>query len=106
MNDGTRAARNDDVRGATKMGRKEYKRQLALPQAKLVRALRDDRVEAWLQGRGGLRARILNDRVLRWGSGGDGVMGNGAIAAARNMDQLSIRRIPALVMDVPLTEES
>ena len=28
-------------------------------------ALRDDRVEAWLEGRGGLRARILTDGILR-----------------------------------------
>jgi MOSC domain-containing protein YiiM len=28
-------------------------------------AFRDERVETWLQGRGGLRARILNDGVLR-----------------------------------------
>jgi MOSC domain-containing protein YiiM len=27
-------------------------------------AFRDDRVERWLEGRGGLRARILNDGVL------------------------------------------
>jgi MOSC domain-containing protein YiiM len=29
------------------------------------KAYRDERVEAWLQGRGGLRARILLDGVLR-----------------------------------------
>ncbi|MCL4180799.1 MAG: molybdenum cofactor biosysynthesis protein [Verrucomicrobia bacterium] len=28
-------------------------------------AFRDERVEAWLRGRGGLRARILSDGVLR-----------------------------------------
>lgn len=31
---------------------------------------RDERVEAWLQGRGGLRARILTDAVLRCGEQG------------------------------------
>lgn len=30
-------------------------------------AFRDERVEAWLHGRGGLRARILSDGVLRCG---------------------------------------
>ncbi len=30
-------------------------------------AFRDERVEAWLQGRGGLRARILTDGVLECG---------------------------------------
>ena len=30
-------------------------------------AFRDERVESWLKGRGGLRARILNDGVLRRG---------------------------------------
>jgi MOSC domain-containing protein YiiM len=30
-------------------------------------AFRDERVEAWLRGRGGLRARILTDGVLRRG---------------------------------------
>jgi MOSC domain-containing protein YiiM len=29
------------------------------------RAFRDERIEAWLKGRGGLRARILNDGTLR-----------------------------------------
>jgi hypothetical protein len=28
-------------------------------------AFGDDRVEAWLEGRGGLRARILTDGVLK-----------------------------------------
>ena len=31
-------------------------------------AFRDQRAEAWLQGRGGLRARILTDGVLRCGA--------------------------------------
>jgi hypothetical protein len=29
------------------------------------KAYRDERVEAWLQRRGGLRARILSDGVMR-----------------------------------------
>jgi MOSC domain-containing protein YiiM len=33
----------------------------------LNQAYRDEGVEAWLQGRGGLRARILTDGVLRCG---------------------------------------
>jgi MOSC domain-containing protein YiiM len=33
-------------------------------------ALRDERVEEWLRGRGGLRARILTDGVLRCGTQG------------------------------------
>jgi MOSC domain-containing protein YiiM len=33
-------------------------------------AFRDARVEAWLRGRGGLRARILTDGVLTCGNGG------------------------------------
>jgi len=35
-------------------------------------AFRDERVEAWLQGRGGLRARILTDAVLKCGGQGQG----------------------------------
>jgi MOSC domain-containing protein YiiM len=35
------------------------------PCAWMNQAFRDDRVEAWLRGKGGLRARILSDGVLR-----------------------------------------
>jgi MOSC domain-containing protein YiiM len=49
-----------EIQGVRFAGTEEAK-----PCAWMNTAFRDERAEAWLKGRGGLRARILTDGVLR-----------------------------------------
>jgi MOSC domain-containing protein YiiM len=51
-----------DIQGVCFVGAEECR-----PCYWMNNAFRDERVEAWLQGRGGLRARILSDGILELG---------------------------------------